>query len=105
MQVSFSLQKSLFYVKRYEGRDRRARDREFWYTSSKFYNDIAYYVYFSETYWNSPTYIFSDPLKVLVTLLYLIFKKVIFSKCLDFRLQYLFLLFVKLMQHVLFDVY
>ena len=40
MQVSFSLQKFLFYVKRYEGWDRGARDREFWYTSSKFYNDI-----------------------------------------------------------------
>ena len=82
MQVSFSIQKSLFYVKRYEGWDRGPRDREFWYTSSKFYNDIIYYVYFSETYWISSTHIFSDPLKVLgflVTLLYLIFKRSYFQ--------------------------
>ena len=32
-----------FNLKKYGARGRKARDREFWYTSSKFYSGITYY--------------------------------------------------------------
>ena len=47
IQGQFLLQKSLFYIKEYGGRGQGAVDREFGYTSSKFYSDIAYYFWLS----------------------------------------------------------
>ena len=43
MQVR-SLQKSLFYVKNYEDLGQGAEEREFWYSSSKFYSDITQWI-------------------------------------------------------------
>ena len=37
----------LFNVKKYGGRARKVRDREIWYTSSKFYSGITYYFWLS----------------------------------------------------------
>ena len=49
IKVKFSLQKPLFYVKRYGGRGGGAGDHEFWYTSSKVYSDITYYLFLAIT--------------------------------------------------------
>ena len=52
MQVYFSLQKSLFNVKKYGA---QVGDCEFWYNPSKFYSDITYYFWLSTFSNLSPT--------------------------------------------------
>ena len=47
MQIWFSLQKSLLYVKNYGSQGVGAGDHGFWYSSSTFYSDITYYFWLS----------------------------------------------------------
>lgn len=70
------------------------------------------YVHFSKKSWNRRfafAHIFLNSIKVLgfsVMLFYIFGKEVIFSKCSDFLLQYLFvLLLMKLMQQTWFVIY